>query len=133
MRILAAALLMALSLPGFANDKKKDKRLPAALGTAQYVYVEAVDGDQYDPNLLPEDREAIGAVQDALSAWPRYILAVNRKDAELIFIVRKGRLVAAHGMVGTGGIGMPGRGSQPQSRGGVMVGGGTEAGPPTIC
>jgi hypothetical protein len=129
-RIIAIALLLALIIPGFAKDKKRDKRVPAMLGTARYVYVEAMDGDQFDPNLLPEDRQAIANVQEAIRKWPRYVLTAQRKDAELIFVARKGRLLGARGMVGTGGAGMPGQRPYPQSRGGVALGGGAEAGPP---
>ena len=133
------ALLMAAAIPGHAKAKK-DKGVPAILGTSRYVYVEAFDGDQFDPRITPEDREAIADVQNALRAWDRYSLTAERKDAEIVVRVRKGRLATARGTLGSGGIGMqdpmgsgPSQGSGPGTRpapgGGVMVGAGGEVGP----
>ncbi|MGA2022496.1 MAG: hypothetical protein ABSH02_18025 [Candidatus Sulfotelmatobacter sp.] len=39
---------------------------PGTLVNARYVYVTSYDGDQFNINLFPEDRQAIGAVQDYL-------------------------------------------------------------------
>lgn len=129
MLLLAATVLAVAS--AHAKDKKK-QAVPAVLGKAQYVYLEAVDGDEFDPNLLPEDRQAIANVRKALRNWGRYILTVNRQDAELLFIVRKGRVADIRGMVGTGGMGRPGpvgpAGGPMQ--GGLGVGAGSEVGPP---
>jgi len=41
---------------------------PGILANARYVYVASYDGDQFDPNLLPEDRDAINAVQNTARA-----------------------------------------------------------------
>ena len=35
----------------------------------RYVYVACYDGDQFNPNLLSEDRNAIGDVQNAIQKW----------------------------------------------------------------
>jgi hypothetical protein len=64
------------------------------------VYVEAVDGDQFNPRLYPEDRQAIADVIHALQAWNRYTLTVRRQDADLVFVVRKGRIADAKVSVG---------------------------------
>jgi hypothetical protein len=98
------ALFVVLVAPlALAKDKKKDT-LPTIFSNARYVYVQAEDGDIMKPGLFPEDREAIADVQDALKDWHRYALTLNRKDADLIIIVRKGRLAAAqvNGGVGVG-------------------------------
>ena len=42
--------------------------------------------------LLPEDRQAISDVQNEIQDWGRYKLALDRHDADLVFVVRKGRL-----------------------------------------
>jgi hypothetical protein len=110
------AVLLTLVAPlALAKDKKKDT-LPTVFLNARYVYVQAEDGDIMKPGLFPEDREAIANVQDALQDWKRYSLTIHREDADLIIIVRRGRLAAAqlHGGVGVGtptGIGgsYPGR------------------------
>jgi hypothetical protein len=59
-----------------------------------------MDGDSFRPGLFPEDRQAIYDVQESLGKWKRYILTTNRSDAELIFVIRKGRLAGAqlHGV-----------------------------------
>jgi hypothetical protein len=63
--VLAAITVLATPNPSTA----KVPAFPGILANARYVYVAAYDGDQFDPNLLPEDREAIGAVQDAIQKW----------------------------------------------------------------
>ena len=139
-----AVLLTLTSALALAKDKKV---LPALFSNARYVYVQAEDGDIMKPGLFPEDREAIANVQDAMKDWHRYTLTLNRSDADLIIIVRKGRLAAAqlHGGVTAGaptGVGgaypnrNPGAGNSDPSRnpdpadGGYNVGARGEVGPP---
>lgn len=98
--VMAAVLAVAAPL-SFAKDKKNNK--PSALfSTAQYVYVQAEDGSAFNPNLLPEDRDAISNVLDALDDWKRYVITYTRSEADLVIIVRKGRLATARVNVGTG-------------------------------
>ncbi len=94
-RCLPCLLLLLLFFPGPAQSKKKDPDIPALFRQARYVYVEAVDGDEFNPRLYPEDRQAIADVRHALQAWNRYTLTIRRQDADLVFVVRKGRLAAA--------------------------------------
>jgi hypothetical protein len=61
---------------------------PKTLINARYVYVTSYDGDQFDPRLLPEDRQAISSVQSALQQWGRYIVVYQPKDAEMILRVQ---------------------------------------------
>jgi len=91
-----AALLLFLPAAMLAKDKKPN--VPAVFGTATYVYVESPDGDFFRPGLYPADRRAIGDVEDALRDWKRYKLAVKRDEAEIVIVVRKGRL--ANGRLG---------------------------------
>jgi hypothetical protein len=98
------AVCVALVAPlALAKDKKKSG-LPTIFSNARYVYVQAEDGDIMKPGLVPEDREAIADVQDAVKSWNRYAVTLNRRDADLIFIVRKGRLasVQLNGGIGVG-------------------------------
>lgn len=97
---LALAIIAPLAL---AKDKKK-KTVPEVLNTARFVYVQAEDGDIMNPRLFPEDREAIADVQDELKDWNKYAVTINQPEAELMMVVRKGRLVGAqaHGGVGIG-------------------------------
>ena len=68
-RCLPCLLLLLLFFPGPAHSKKKDPDIPALFRQARYVYVEAVDGDEFNPRLYPEDRQAIADVRHALQAW----------------------------------------------------------------
>lgn len=115
--IPSIALVLVVAAPlGFAKDKKK-KDLPAMLATARYVYVQAEDGDIMNPRLFPEDRQAIADVEDQLKDWNRYTLTINRSEAELMVVVRKGRLAAVQGMGGVGiGSGPALGGSYPGNR-----------------
>lgn len=141
MKFLKTAFLFLLLLPLLADGQKKEKK-PAVLaifGSARFVYVQAVDGNEFDRDLYPADRLAIADLRDALKAWGRYTLTVDREKAELVFVVRKGRLASAE--VGTG-VGMGGADDSPigargaqfpngrQRQQGPEFGAGAEAGPP---
>ena len=136
-----ALALMIVAPVALAKDKKK-KDVPAQFNNARFVYVQAEDGDIMNPRLFPEDREAIADVQDELRDWNRYAVALKQSEAELVMVVRKGRLAAAQA---EGGVGIGTRpefgGAYPGSRnpadpnnrsGGVSteIGGRTEVGPP---
>ena len=60
---------------------------PGTLANARYVYVAAYDGDQFDPKLLPEDRDAIGAVQDTIREWGKLIIVYRPSEADIIILV----------------------------------------------
>jgi hypothetical protein len=98
------AVLLAFAAPvALAKDKKKDNRPSALFSTARFVYVQAEDGTAFNPNLLSEDREAISNVEDALADWKRYVLTLNRSEADLVIIVRKGRAATMRGKITNGG------------------------------
>jgi hypothetical protein len=131
--LLALALLLpSLAFPQTHNKKKHS--VPAIFNNARYVWVESMDGDLFTPDLLPADRQAIGDVQNALRRWGRYVLTADRSDAELVFVVRTGRIAEgkAGGRVGppnSGPMGNPNPGQAPYPAGpGVMLG--AEGGPP---
>jgi hypothetical protein len=86
--------VLAICAVGYSKPNKKDD-FPKALLNARYVYVEAEDGDVYNINLIPEDRRAIGDVEDALRSWNRYSLTFRRSEAEVLFVVRKQRIASA--------------------------------------
>ena len=139
--VMSVALVLVLAAPlATAKDKKKND-VPALFNNARYVYVQAEDGDMFNPRLIPEDREAIANVEDEIKDWNRYVVVLRPSEAELVMVVRKGRLVAAKvgGGVGVGSrpdLGGPYPGgrnpSDPNSRGGVSteIGAGVEVGPP---
>lgn len=130
---VALTLLFPSALLLHARDKKPI--VPALFGQAKYVYVEAIDGQEFDPNLNPDDRAAIADVRDALDNWKRYILTTSRSEADVVIVVRKGRAAGAnmgitprHGQLpgSSGQLGQPGQ-NGPIGAGAEI---GAEAGPP---
>ncbi len=88
--ILAAILIMMTAISALAAPKPTTATVPAFPGTlanARYVYVASYDGDQFDQNLLPDDREAIGAVQDAIQKWGKLTLVYRPSEADIIILV----------------------------------------------
>src|SRR5271155_3182463 len=129
--LLAAVLCVAFI---FSQAKPKKQQVPSALfREARYVYVECPDGGPLTPGLLPEDLQAIWDVETGIHNWSRYVVTPRRDQAELIFLVRKGRIVTASGHVGVSlgshstdkGVNPGDTSQQPNN-----AGGGVEVGPP---
>ena len=127
-RFLVLVLLPALVFAQSQNKKKHS--VPAVFSTARYVWVESMDGDIFRPGLLPADRQAITDVRNALRDWGRYSLTVDRSQAELIFVVRTGRIADAKAgaSVASGPVSNPNPGQQRPI--GTCVVLGAEVGPP---
>jgi hypothetical protein len=88
--LLAGILIMMTAITALAAARPTKATVPAFPGTlanAQYVYVASYDGDQFDRNLLPEDRNAIGAVQSAIQNWGKLTLVYERSQADIIILV----------------------------------------------
>lgn len=81
--------LMLSAIAAMAAPSTTDQPFPGTLINAKYVYVTAYDGDQFDPDLLPEDRQAITSVQDAIQKWGRYIIVYRPSEADMILAVQK--------------------------------------------
>jgi hypothetical protein len=60
---------------------------PGTLINARYVYVTSYDGDQFNINLLPEDRQAIATVQDAMEKWGKFIVVYKPHEADIVLMV----------------------------------------------
>ena len=87
---LAISLLMMLAISALAAPKPDTANVPAFPGTlanARYVYVASYDGDQFNTNLLSEDREAISAVQDAIQKWGKLTIVYQPSEADIIILV----------------------------------------------
>ncbi|HZQ25713.1 MAG TPA: hypothetical protein VFA89_23180 [Terriglobales bacterium] len=80
-------VLLILLLAVAAEADRKVPPFPKILMNARYVYVTSYDGDQYDSRLLPEDRQAIASVQDAIQKWGRYTLVYNPAQADMVLMV----------------------------------------------
>ena len=88
--LLAVILIVMTAISALAASSPSTTNLlafPGTLANARYVYVASYDGDQFDPNLLPEDREAIGAVQDAIQNWGKLTLVYRPSEADIIILV----------------------------------------------
>ncbi len=81
--VLAAVSALAAPNPNTA----KAPAFPGILANARYVYVASYDGDQFDPNLLPEDRNAINAVQNAIQDWGKLVIVYRPSEADIIILV----------------------------------------------
>src|ERR1019366_2335781 len=82
-----ATVLLGLALLSTATASGSAAQLPRTLANARYVYVTAYDGDQFDPQLLPEDRAAIARVQDAIQKWGKLTVVYRPQDADIILAV----------------------------------------------
>ena len=88
--LLAAMVILMAAISALAAPKPDTATVPAFPGTlanARYVYVASYDGDQFNPNLLPEDRNAISAVQDAIQNWGKLTLVYRPSEADIIILV----------------------------------------------
>ena len=88
--LVAISLIVLSTIFATASPSPSSAKVPAFPGTlanARYVYVAAYDGDQFDRNLLPDDREAISAVQDSIQKWGKLTLVYRPSDADIIILV----------------------------------------------
>src|ERR1700745_2965174 len=91
--LLAALLFLPTSFALAAPKPPKvaaSQNVPAFPGTlvnARYAYVTSYDGDQFDPDLLPEDRQAIATVQDAMQKWGKFALVYEPREADIVLMV----------------------------------------------
>jgi hypothetical protein len=81
-------LTLALATLSAATVAPEAPQMPRTLANARFVYVAAYDGDQFDPQLLPDDRAAIGRVEDAIQKWGKLIVVYRRQDADIILMVQ---------------------------------------------
>jgi hypothetical protein len=87
---VAAMLILMSAISAVAAPSPNTAKVPAFPGTlanARYVYVASYDGDQFDPNLLPEDREAISAVQNAIQSWGKLTIVYQPSEADITILV----------------------------------------------
>ena len=86
--IFATVLLsLALTTLSAAASSGNPPQMPRTLANARFVYVAAYDGDQFDPNLLPDDRAAIGRIEDAIQKWGKLTVVYRAQDADIILLV----------------------------------------------
>jgi len=83
--VIVLAAISALAAPN--PNTAKVPAFPGILANARYVYVASYDGDQFNPNLLPEDRNAINAVQNAIQDWGKLTVVYQPSEADIIILV----------------------------------------------
>lgn len=81
--LLSAAALAA------PPSLEKTQPFPKTLINARYVYITSYDGNQFNWSILPEDRQAIADVQNAIQQWGRYIVVYNPRQADMIIAVQR--------------------------------------------
>ena len=81
-------VLAAISLASALDQSAaKAPPFPGTLASARYVYVASYDGDGSNPNVLPEDRAAIGAVASSIQKWGKLMVVTRPSDADIIILV----------------------------------------------
>jgi len=88
--LVAISLIVMLAISASAAPNPGTAKVPAFPGTlanARYVYVASYDGDQFDPNLFFEDRNAINVVQNAIQNWGKLIIVYQPSQADIIILV----------------------------------------------
>jgi hypothetical protein len=88
--LVAISLILLAAIPALAVPNPSTANVPAfpgILANARYVYVASYDGDQFNPNLLPDDRNAINAVQNAIQDWGKLTVVYQPSEADIIILV----------------------------------------------
>jgi hypothetical protein len=85
MSLIVVAAISATAVPN--PSAAKVPAFPGILANARFVYVTSYDGDQFDPNLFAEDRNAINTVQNAIQNWGKLTLVYRPSDADIIIRV----------------------------------------------
>jgi hypothetical protein len=88
--LVVISLIVVAAISAWAAPNPSTAKVPPFRGTlanARYVYVASYDGDQFDPNLLLEDREAIVTVQNAIQNWGKLMIVYKPSDADIIILV----------------------------------------------
>jgi hypothetical protein len=87
---LVAISLILAGVSALAAPNRSTAEVPTFPGTlanARYVYVASYDGDQFNPNLFSQDRDAIGAVQNAIQKWGKLTIVYRPSEADVIILV----------------------------------------------
>ncbi|HET6177893.1 MAG TPA: hypothetical protein VFE61_13225 [Candidatus Sulfotelmatobacter sp.] len=85
--LLALTAVIAAAAPSPKRPAQAIPPFPGTLANGRYVYVASYDGDEFDPNLLPDDRQAIIAVQDAVQKWGKFALVYKPQEADIVLMV----------------------------------------------
>ena len=85
--MLTATLSFAAPKAPKSTSSQTIPAFPGTLVNAKYVYVTSYDGDEFNANLLPADRTAIVAVQDAIQKWGKFTVVYEAYQADIVLMV----------------------------------------------
>ena len=102
LRKRVAFLLVAVAPFAMAQQKSDILMSRQSFRTLDLSTFRPEYGDIMRPGLYPEDREAIFDVQQGIRDW-NHMVCNTAEDADLIFIVRKGRIAVGRGRIGVSG------------------------------
>ena len=103
MRRCLSLSILVLSASAFTFGQGYNP-LPKLVLHARYVLVTTYAGDDLTKyQVMPDDRQAVVDVQNAIQKWGRYALAYDAKNADLILLVRKGHVVESQPGLKIGG------------------------------
>ena len=88
MKRMWALLIVLLITTVAASATATDPAFLSAVKNARFVYVTSYDGNEFNWNVLPEDRQAIANVQDAVQQWGHYIIVYRPAQADIILAVQ---------------------------------------------
>jgi hypothetical protein len=86
--IVSGMLLLATMAFAVPKPSTPDRPFPAVLKNARFVYVASYDGDQFNPNLFPQDRAAIASVEKSIREWGKLMVVTRPSDADIIILVQ---------------------------------------------
>jgi len=124
-RMASGLVVLFLCSSVFAQ---KPKDLPKIFTVAQFVFVETqygpVDTTVMDSRVTNEDRAAVANLEKAIHSWGRYQLTAQPSEADLIFVVRPGRLASVNvGIRTSRSSSQPGQPVQRGNNSGLDLGG----------
>jgi hypothetical protein len=88
LRLIVVVLLLAVTFPLLAKDKKKDKGLPKFIVDGRFVYVTREAGPDGASLSTAQDYIAERAVSDELRKWGRYTVVFSPDQADFIVAFR---------------------------------------------
>ena len=88
-RFWLMAIFLLLASTAALSKPRSEQVMPRLVAQARFVYVTTYDGPSWSANVLPEDREAVSDVQDALRKWGKYIVVYDARQADVILAVQR--------------------------------------------
>ena len=83
------AIFVMLGCTAALAREKPRQVMPRLVADARFVYVTTYDGPSESANVLPEDRQAVSDVQDALIKWGKYTVVYEPGKADVILVVQR--------------------------------------------